>query len=96
MLDAFDPTPPDWTCSAVHVLEFCCPVCGSGPKKAQRVWINRRSPVFTEENRRKWQEFYQCSCGSSWWAWSSDRPPADQDQEEQEEDDASSPPDDVS
>ncbi|WP_071518850.1 hypothetical protein [Geitlerinema sp. PCC 9228] len=89
MLDAFDPTPPDWTSSAVHVLEFRCPVCGSSPKKAERVWINRRSPVFTEENRRKWQEFYQCSCGSCWWAWSSDRPPA---ATEENEEDTTLPP----
>jgi hypothetical protein len=45
--------------------------------EAEKVWINRRSPVFTEDHRRKWQEFYQCGCGSVWWAWSSDRPPSD-------------------
>ncbi len=44
---------------------------------AQRVWINRRAPVYTPDHRRKWQEFYQCECGKAWWAWSSDRPPAD-------------------
>jgi hypothetical protein len=45
--------------------------------EAEKVWINRRSPVFTEEHRKKWQEFYLCTCGVSWWAWSSDRPPTD-------------------
>lgn len=42
--------------------------------EAQAVWINRRAPVYTEDHRRKWQEFYHCSCGTAWWAWSSDRP----------------------
>ncbi|MFH7030348.1 MAG: hypothetical protein ACHBN1_34585 [Heteroscytonema crispum UTEX LB 1556] len=28
-------------------------------------------------HRRKWQEFYQCHCGTVWWAWSSDRPTTD-------------------
>jgi len=45
--------------------------------EAQKVWINRRSPVYTENSKRKWQEFYQCQCGSVWWAWSSDRPPSE-------------------
>lgn len=39
--------------------------------------MNRRSPVFTLDHRRKWQEFYKCGCGAAWWAWSSDRPPND-------------------
>jgi hypothetical protein len=41
------------------------------------VWINRRSPVYTENHQRKWQEFYQCGCQSAWWAWSNDRPPSE-------------------
>ena len=45
--------------------------------KAQFVWINRRSPVYTPDHRRKWQEFYKCECGAAWWAWSSDRPLTD-------------------
>ncbi|HEY9810918.1 MAG TPA: hypothetical protein V6D13_16440 [Halomicronema sp.] len=44
--------------------------------EALQVWINRRSPVYTEDHRRKWQEFYECNCGSSWWAWSNERPPS--------------------
>jgi hypothetical protein len=73
-MEAFNPTPPDWTSSAVHAPEFCCPACKESTKVAQQVWINRRSPVFTEDNRRKWQEFYLCQCGRVWWAWSSERP----------------------
>lgn len=45
--------------------------------ESERVWINRRSPVLTENYRRKWQEFYQCRCGCAWWAWSDERPPSD-------------------
>ncbi|MDX2215328.1 MAG: hypothetical protein SFY66_18845 [Oculatellaceae cyanobacterium bins.114] len=74
-MNAFDPTPPAWTQSAVHAWEFCCPNCRSLCTEAKRVWINRRSPVFTEDHRRKWQEFYECQCDIVWWAWSSDRPP---------------------
>ncbi|MGB3268076.1 MAG: hypothetical protein WBA89_29505, partial [Microcoleus sp.] len=44
---------------------------------AREVWINRRSPVYSEFQRRKWQEFYRCQCGGVWWAWSSDRPPSE-------------------
>lgn len=73
-MEAFDPTPPDWTQQAVHAAEFSCPTCRSSAKVATQVWINRRSPVFNEERRRKWQEFYHCECGRAWWAWSSDRP----------------------
>ncbi|HAA29697.1 MAG TPA: hypothetical protein DCE56_20875 [Cyanobacteria bacterium UBA8553] len=76
-MDAFSLVPPEWTTSATHALEFCCPSCRASPKDAQLVWINRRSPVMTPEYRKKWQEFYQCECGSVWWAWSSDRPPSD-------------------
>jgi len=75
-MDAFAPIPPKWTQQATHANEFCCPRCRSGSREAERVWINRRSPVFTENNRRKWQEFYQCHCGCAWWAWSNDRPPS--------------------
>ncbi|HEY9872205.1 MAG TPA: hypothetical protein V6D12_02155 [Candidatus Obscuribacterales bacterium] len=76
-MDAFSPTPPQWIESAVHATEFSCPKCHASCMEAQRVWINRRSPVMTEEYRRKWQEFYQCQCDSVWWAWSSDRPPSE-------------------
>ncbi|MBW4520465.1 MAG: hypothetical protein KME16_12290 [Scytolyngbya sp. HA4215-MV1] len=75
-MDAFAPTPPDWTDSAVHAHEFCCPACRFSSMEAKQVWLNRRSPVFTEDHRRKWQEFYHCQCGCVWWVWSSDRPPS--------------------
>lgn len=73
-MEAFEPTPPEWVQQAVHATEFGCPNCRSSSQVATRVWINRRSPVFTEDRRRKWQEFYHCECGQAWWAWSSDRP----------------------
>ncbi|MBP0001489.1 MAG: hypothetical protein J7641_21280 [Cyanobacteria bacterium SID2] len=73
-MDAFAPIPPAWTKSAVHAFEFCCPQCGASSRTAKDVWLNRRSPVYTEDHRRKWQEFYHCDCGCAWWAWSSDRP----------------------
>ncbi|AUT02714.1 hypothetical protein CLI64_21220 [Nostoc sp. CENA543] len=76
-MDAFAPIPPEWTHKAVHAYEFCCPSCRASSLEAVQVWINRRSPVLTEGNRRKWQEFYHCQCGCVWWAWSSDRPPSD-------------------
>lgn len=76
-MDAFAPTPPDWIESAVHAWEFCCPACKAASTEAQQVWINRRSPVFTDRQGRKWQEFYHCHCGTAWWAWSSDRPPSE-------------------
>jgi hypothetical protein len=76
-MDAFSPVPPEWTKSATHALEFSCPHCRASSKEAELVWINRTSPVMTEEYRKKWQEFYQCQCGSVWWAWSTDRPPSD-------------------
>lgn len=75
-MDAFAPIPPDWTQTAVHAHSFSCPRCRATALEAERVWINRRSPVFTEDYRRKWQEFYHCQCGTTWWAWSSDRPPS--------------------
>lgn len=76
-MDAFSPVPPRWTKSATHALEFCCPSCRASVSEAQQVWINRRAPVMTEDDHRKWQEFYQCQCGTAWWAWSSDRPPSE-------------------
>lgn len=76
-MDAFASTPPDWTAKAIHAHLFGCPSCHADVLNAQRVWINRRSPVFTEDYQRKWQEFYQCRCGCAWWAWSSDRPPSE-------------------
>lgn len=74
-MDAFATIPPEWTKKATHAYEFCCPSCHSSSLSAVQVWINRRSPVITEEHRRKWQEFYECHCGCVWWGWSSDRPP---------------------
>lgn len=77
MIDAFSPIPPTWTESAVHTVQFNCPCCGAESGQAKAVWINRRSPVYTENHHRKWQEFYHCECNTTWWAWSSDRPPAE-------------------
>jgi len=76
-MDAFAPLPPEWTQNATHALQFCCPRCQSSSNEAEYVWLNRRSPVMTEDYKRKWQEFYQCRCGYVWWGWSSDRPPRD-------------------
>lgn len=73
-MDAFDPIPPEWTTKATHAYEFACPTCRSSSREAEQVWLNRRSPVMTEDYRRKWQEFYQCQCGCVWWAWSNERP----------------------
>lgn len=75
-MNPFSMTPPDWTEEAIHAIKFCCPQCQALPSAAEQVWINRRSPVMTEEYRRIWQEFYDCKCGQAWWAWSSDRPPS--------------------
>jgi hypothetical protein len=83
-VEAFEPTPPEWTESAVHAAIFQCPKCGATSKAAQQVWINRRSPVYTEDRRRKWQEFYRCECEAVWWAWSSDRPPSELANQERE------------
>lgn len=72
----FSAAPPAWVQAALHATHFCCPSCGHTSQAAQAVWINRRSPVYVEGlYRRKWQEFYQCDCGTSWWGWSSDRTP---------------------
>ncbi len=76
-MDAFAPLPPEWTQNATHALQFCCPSCQGSSKEAKYVWLNRQSPVMTEDYKRKWQEFYQCRCSYVWWAWSSDRPPTD-------------------
>jgi hypothetical protein len=73
-MNAFEPIPPDWTHSAIHAINFRCPTCQGNCVEAEQVWINRRSPVYTELHQRKWQEFYQCGCGGVWWAWSTDRP----------------------
>ncbi|WP_072016384.1 hypothetical protein [Neosynechococcus sphagnicola] len=91
-MDAFSPVPPDWSHQAVHAWGFCCPACQTGCQEAQRVWINRRSPVYGEDHSRKWQEFYQCRCGCAWWAWSSDRPPTILTSEEESPTASSSPP----
>lgn len=74
-MDAFAKTPPEWTNAATHAFDFRCPQCGDSSRKANNVWLNRRAPVYSEDHRRKWQEFYHCHCGCAWWAWSSDRPP---------------------
>lgn len=73
-MDAFNPTPPSWTTTATHALQFNCPRCGASANKAQEVWLNRRAPVRTENALVKWQEFYFCQCGQVWWAWNTDRP----------------------
>ena len=75
-MDAFALVPPEWTQSAAHALDFCCPSCKTEPIEAQKVWLNRRAPVSVA-NKRKYQEFYQCECGAAWWGWSDDRPPSD-------------------
>jgi hypothetical protein len=74
-MEAFSLTPPEWANTAVHALAFCCPRCGESSSQAKAAWINRRAPVYGENHKRKWQEFYHCPCDSAWWAWSSDRPP---------------------
>ncbi len=76
-MEAFDPTPPSWTSTASHSINFFCPRCGANAHKAIKVWINRRSPVISADYRRKWQEFYLCECDFVWWAWNSDRPESD-------------------
>ncbi|MBZ8179182.1 hypothetical protein [Oscillatoria salina] len=76
-MDFASPTPPEWTKTASHAVQFCCPNCRASAAEAKQVWINRRAPVMSEDYRRKWQEFYDCQCGKAWWAWSSDRPPSE-------------------
>jgi len=58
-------------------MSFAVPSAALAVRMPAEVWINRRSPVYTEFNRRKWQEFYRCQCGGVWWAWSNDRPPSE-------------------
>lgn len=84
-MDAFSPFPPDWTQKAVHAQPFGCPSCGASSTEAKQVWLNRRAPVFTDGRKRKWQEFYNCECGTVWWGWSSDRPPLDLNKKEEDE-----------
>jgi hypothetical protein len=76
-MEAFAYTAPTWTETAKHAHQFCCPACNASPREAKQVWVNRRSPVYTEYHRPKWQEFYQCQCDTVWWAWNIDRPPND-------------------
>ncbi|MCY7390421.1 MAG: hypothetical protein LH647_02640 [Leptolyngbyaceae cyanobacterium CAN_BIN12] len=83
-MEAFELISPEWTQSAVHAATFQCPKCSASSKAAKQVWINRRSPVFTADHRRKWQEFYRCSCETVWWGWSSDRPPSELANQERE------------
>ena len=85
-MDAFSPVAPDWTEDAVHAKPFGCPSCQADSTEARQVWLNRRAPVFTDGRKRKWQEFYLCECGTAWWAWSSDRPPADWQRDEKNTD----------
>jgi hypothetical protein len=75
-MDAFSPYPPEWIKNARHALAFHCPSCQALPHDAQRAWLNRYAPVTDALYRRRWQEFYECQCGTVWWAWSSDRPPS--------------------
>jgi hypothetical protein len=74
-MEAFSPTPPNWTEKAIHAAEFCCPVCSASSAESTAAWINRRSPVLVENRKRKWQEFYLCQCDRAWWGWSNDRAP---------------------
>jgi hypothetical protein len=74
-MEAFSPNPPDWREIATHAEGFCCPKCRASSGEATGVWIDRRSPVYTDNRQRKWQEFYLCQCGAAWWAWSTDRAP---------------------
>lgn len=83
-MDAFALVPPEWTKSAVHAINFCCPSCKTSAANAQNVWLNRRSPVTVSDaiytgagNHRKYQEFYLCECNTPWWGWSNDRPPTE-------------------
>ena len=76
-MEAFDPVPPAWTQAATHAQPFACPICNQACTIATAVWINRRAPVYYEDYRKKWQEFYHCQCGSAWWGWNSDRAPSE-------------------
>ncbi|NJK35063.1 MAG: hypothetical protein HC919_08980 [Oscillatoriales cyanobacterium SM2_2_1] len=72
-MDAFSPIPPAWTQSARRAPKYHCPQCDAQAAAAQAVWINRRTPLFSVNHQRQWQEFYWCSCGQAWWGWSGDR-----------------------
>ena len=74
-MNPFSLEPPAWASQAIHSVKFSCPQCQASAAQAENVWINRRAPALTPENRRIWQEFYHCQCGQAWWSWSSDRPP---------------------
>jgi hypothetical protein len=74
-MEAFSPTPPDWREKSTHAKGFCCPSCQASSRTATAAWIDRRSPVFIENRKRKWQEFYLCECGTAWWGWSNERTP---------------------
>jgi hypothetical protein len=74
-MEAFSPNPPNWTELATHAQGFCCPSCHASSTAATAAWIARRSPVFIENRKRKWQEFYLCECSQAWWGWSDDRTP---------------------
>ncbi|MCS6959429.1 MAG: hypothetical protein RMK91_05200 [Pseudanabaenaceae cyanobacterium SKYGB_i_bin29] len=74
-MDAFSSFPPPWTAAAKHGVDFTCPSCGRSSRAAKDVWINRRSPLY-RDNRRVWQEFYLCECGTAWWGWNDERPPS--------------------
>jgi hypothetical protein len=74
-MEAFSPTPPDWRERATHAEGFCCPQCRASSSEATAVWLDRRSPVYIENRKRKWQEFYLCQCDTAWWGWSNEREP---------------------
>ncbi len=74
-MEAFSLIPPDWREIATHAQGFCCPSCHGSSTIATAAWIDRRSPVYVDNRKRKWQEFYLCQCGQAWWGWSNDRAP---------------------
>jgi len=73
-MEAFTRNAPDWTKTATHGFNFCCPRCEASSREAKKVWLNRYAPVTMENHQRKWQEFYLCECEQVWWAWSNERP----------------------
>ncbi len=77
MESPFSSASPDWVDAAIHAVPFACPRCKAESREATQVWINRRSPVYLENRRRTWQEFYLCKCGCAWWGWSAHRPVPD-------------------
>lgn len=48
-MNPFAPIAPEWTNQAIHAYEFCCPSCRSRSLEAEQAWLNRRSPVFTDQ-----------------------------------------------